>query len=47
MPDLRGASCPKCGEDATREETEVGIMLQCPSCGFECGDPLKLDFKSD
>lgn len=47
MPELEGAKCPKCGEHADREETSVGILLECPACGFECGDPLNLDFKSD
>lgn len=47
MPELRGAKCPECGSHADREETSVGIMMRCPSCGFEAGDPLMLDFKSD
>lgn len=47
MPELRGAACPRCGADAKRTETDVGIMLECPECGFEAGDPLRLDFKSD
>lgn len=47
MADLKDAVCPDCGADATREETSVGILLACPECGFEAGDPLKLDFKSD
>lgn len=47
MTDLPSRACPKCGADAQREETDVGIMLSCSSCGFEAGDPLRLDFKSD
>lgn len=47
MADLEPRACPKCGEPASREETEVGILLACPSCGFEAGDPLNLDFKTD
>lgn len=47
VPELASRPCPKCGEPASREETEVGVMLSCPGCGFEAGDPLRLDFKSD
>jgi DNA-directed RNA polymerase subunit RPC12/RpoP len=47
MPELKGAACPRCGGEANREETSVGVMLRCPDCGFEAGDPLRLDFKSD
>jgi transposase len=47
VPDLADRACPRCGEPAHREETSVGILLNCPSCGFEAGDPLMLDFKSD
>lgn len=47
VPELASRPCPKCGQMASREETEVGVMLSCPGCGFEAGDPLRLDFKSD
>ncbi len=47
MPELRSRACPKCGQTAQREQTEVGIFLVCASCGFEAADPLDLDFKSD
>lgn len=47
MPELPGTECPRCGALADREETSVGILLACPDCGFEAGDPLDLDFKSD
>lgn len=47
MADLDEVSCPRCGAPAHREETSVGILLDCPACGFEAGDPLMLDFKSD
>lgn len=47
MAELASRPCPKCGGDARREETEVGILLDCTVCEFEAGDPLNLDFKSD
>lgn len=47
MTEVSPRECPKCGAEAHREETEIGIMLTCPECGFEAGDPLRLDFKSD
>lgn len=47
MPDLPSSACPRCGASARRRETSVGILLHCPECGFEAGDPLMLDFKSD
>lgn len=40
-------ACPHCGEDARREETDVGILLLCEHCGFEAADQLLLDFKTD
>lgn len=46
MP-LALATCPRCGGQAHRDETEVGIFLKCDHCGFEAADPLDLDFKSD
>lgn len=47
MPDVEPGPCPKCGAEADREETDVGIMLTCSECGFEAADQLWLDFKSD
>lgn len=47
VPELASRPCPKCGHPASREETEVGVMLSCSGCGFEAGDPLNLDFKTD
>jgi predicted RNA-binding Zn-ribbon protein involved in translation (DUF1610 family) len=47
MAEQDSRPCPKCGASATREENDVGVMLRCTECGFQAGDPLKLDFKTD